>query len=714
MRQRLSFAACILLLISGLSVNANPPAPKRSLTTTIRVHLDKPVNSFRPNEAIGAGVDGMERGDIAKVYTAHNLKAMLSAGFKPLSYRLRTELGVEAWHWNPRGRWSDSKNSQGYWTSEATPGGEISFSNGYALPRRGSSSDQANNRGFSRLCDGDLASFWKSNPYLDKHFTGEENSLHPQWVLIDFYKHVSIDTAKIEWGTPYATKFKIEYWQGDDPKEPDDIPEGKWIVFKNGEVSDFKGGVFKRKISPAPIKTRLLRITMTEASGKSSDVSDIRNGLGFAICEISMGVVSPGGKFQDCIRHARNATDQTHIVVSSTDPWSSSKDLDRNVEQPGFDRVFKSGLTNRLPVLIPVGMLYDTPENAANEIRWLKSRRYPVSQIELGEEPDGQYISPEDYGALYVQWADAIHQVDPTLKFGGPGFQTSILGWETWPDEQGYSGWMFRFLRYLNSRNHLQDFNFFTFEWYPFDDVTEDPAKNLQRNPKLLADLFVKLKEEGVPATIPWIISEYGYSAFSGQPEVELPGAILNLDIVAQFLTLGGNATYLYGYEPNRLIQENDDEKSWGNLMLLMQNGKGKKKQLIPLPSYYAARLLNFEWLLPGVGKHELYRVESGLKSKSGDEIVSAYAVRRPDGSLALMLLNKSPSANVRTSIQIAMGGGDSQFVASSMAQYSPEQYRWKPNGSKGRPVLNKPPIHRKLKKDEALVLPPYSITILK
>ena len=36
-----------------------------------------------------------------------------------------------------------------------------------------------------------------------------------------------------------------------------------------------------------------------------------------------------------------------------------------------------------------------------------KKRGYPVSHIEMGEEPDGQYMLPEDYGALYLQFATA-------------------------------------------------------------------------------------------------------------------------------------------------------------------------------------------------------------------------------------------------------------------------------------------------------------------
>src|SRR6266853_3678074 len=102
--------------------------------------------------------------------------------------------------------------------------------------------------------------------------------------------------------------------------------------------------------------------------------------------------------------------------VSSTDPWHRDIDLDEGVEQPGFDRIFQSGLTNGLPVLLPTGILFDTPENAANEIRYLRARGYKFDRVELGEEPDGQYMTPEDFGALYLQWAGAIHLVDPNVK----------------------------------------------------------------------------------------------------------------------------------------------------------------------------------------------------------------------------------------------------------------------------------------------------------
>src|SRR4029077_12701005 len=126
-------------------------------------------------------------------------------------------------------------------------------------------------------------------------------------------------------------------------------------------------------------------------------------------------------------------------------------------EQPGFDLVFNSGLTRGLPMTIPVAMLYDNPENAANQIAYLENHGYAINFVELGEEPDGQWVLPEDDAALYVQWADAIHAVDPNIPLAGPVFQGVNDDIPTWPDASGNTSWFKRFLSYLKSHGHLGD-----------------------------------------------------------------------------------------------------------------------------------------------------------------------------------------------------------------------------------------------------------------
>ena len=212
---------------TGLQAEETTVPP--SLSATVLIDLSAgPVNRFIPARALGAGVDGHSRGDSDAIYRPKVLHAMASVGLRSLTYRLRTELGIEAWHWNPRGRWSDPRHQQGYWTSDDRPGAPIRVSYGYRLPRRGNTIDQADNEGYSRRDDGDLTTVWKSNPYLDKQYTGDDNSRHPQWLLADLGTPTTINTLRIVWGEPFAIRYRVEYWEGENPYDPDEFPRGRW------------------------------------------------------------------------------------------------------------------------------------------------------------------------------------------------------------------------------------------------------------------------------------------------------------------------------------------------------------------------------------------------------------------------------------------------------------------------------------------------------
>src|SRR5437588_12261125 len=115
-------------------------------------------------------------------------------------------------------------------------------------------------------------------------------------------------------------------------------------------------------------------------------------------------------------------------------------------DQAGFDLSFTSGITRGLTAIVPIAMLYGTPEDSAAQMAYLKKRGYPISYVEMGEEPDGQYMLPEEYGTLYLQWAAAIHRVDPGLRLGGPVFEGVNEDLKVWPDAQGRTVWMGRFL----------------------------------------------------------------------------------------------------------------------------------------------------------------------------------------------------------------------------------------------------------------------------
>ena len=157
------------------------------------IHVDATpshsTNTIKPTEALGAGIDRLGYGAADKLYVPDTIQKVLSAGWQTVTYRQNTELHMEAWHWNPNGTWSDPAGN-GYFVGNATPGPEpIRHSYGYPLPHRGVTRDDGTDTvGYSRLTDGNPDTYWKSNPYLAEPFTGESDSLHPQWVILDLAK----------------------------------------------------------------------------------------------------------------------------------------------------------------------------------------------------------------------------------------------------------------------------------------------------------------------------------------------------------------------------------------------------------------------------------------------------------------------------------------------------------------------------------------------
>lgn len=714
MSARAAAGALTLVTVLALADRIAAAPSTARLPGVVTVPLDRPVSSFRPDRALGAGLDGHEHGDTEIIYTRRNLRAMRSAGLGAVTYRLRTELGVEAWHWSPRGHWSDPRHHRGYWTSSARPGRRIAVSYGYRLPRRGDTIDQANDSGYSRLDDGNRRTFWKSDPYLDRRYTGESNTRHPQWLLFDLGRPQPVDALRLAWGNPYALRIRVQYWTGPQAIFLAGHPPGDWRDFPRSSFAGRRRAQTAR-LAPAPLTVRFVRVLLMRGSRTAPPRStDVRDRLGYAVREVYLGRLL-GRRFDDLVHHSTKGSRQTLMYVSSTDPWHRARDLDRAYEQPGFDRVATSGLLRRQPLLVPVPVLYGTPANAVAELRYLHARHIALRGVELGEEPDGQLVTPQDYGALYAEFARRIHRAFPGLRLGGPGLQTSIPDWVTWPDAAGNRSWMSHFLAELRAERASRYLRFFSFEWYPFDNVCGNTAQQLLQEPSLLAGVLARQEQAGLPRGLPKLITEYGYSAFAGQAEVDLPGALLNADLVGQFLSLGGSAAFLYGYEPDALIRESSACDAWGNLTLFLSDFDRHIRYRTP--TYYGARLLTRFWAEPGDGRHFAYAAHTTALDAAGRALVTAYAVRRPDGRVSLLLLNKDPAQAFSVRVDLRRDGAPLPAPGGlDTFQLSPARYVWHPHGSRGYPRPDLPPAERTVPPGAAPVadLPPYSLTVVR
>jgi hypothetical protein len=438
--------------------------------------------------------------------------------------------------------------------------------------------------------------------------------------------------------------------------------------------------------------------------------TDPRDAMGFAVREVGFGLQQADGSLADVVRHAQKRDDQTVVQVSSTDPWHRAVDKDLDAEQPSLEYVFKSGLAGGQPLMIPVGVFYDTPENAAAEMRYVVRRGWPVTQVEAGEEADGQFIRPEDYADLYLEAAKAVHGVAPNVAFGGPSMEGALTG--TWPDEAEGKSWMGRFVAELKARGQLDQFQFFSFEHYVFDDVCGPRAPYLRQETRVMDGVFDQDLAAGVPATIPWVISEYGFSPFADAAQSELSSALLATDIVGHFFTRGGKAAYMFGYPPDTPANQIWPCAGFGNMMLFEAGDDGKAKW--PMPSYWAMRMMFEDWGAPADQAHRLFTAATALNDDQGRPFVVAYPLRAPDGHWAVMLINRDEARAHRAPIVFRTTAGQRTFAGPvSVAQYSAANYTWIEHGEASHPGIDLPPSRFTARGDAPLLLPPMSLTVV-
>jgi F5/8 type C domain len=705
------FAHSVLALIAVLFLLVPSLAAQ-----TIRVDAtpSHATNSIVPARALGAGIDRLPPGATDKTFVEATIKQVLSSGWQTISYRQNTELHIEAWHWNSQGTWSDPAG-KGYFTGSAVPGEPIRHSYGYPLPHRGVTHDDGTDMvGYSRLTDGDLNSYWKSNPYLTQPFTGEDDSLHPQWIIVDLAAPRPLNAIRLAWADPYARQYVVQYWTGEDPiKKP---TAGAWIAFPNGVINDGHGGNPTIQLSVAPMSVQYIRILMTQSSNTcdSHGSADRRNCLGYAVRELFIGTTTSDGKFHDLVLHTPDQG-QTATYCSSVDPWHEPADLEERAgDQVGFDLFYTSGYTRGLPAMIPIAMLYATPEDSVAEIAYIEKRGYPISYIEMGEEPDGHYTPPEDYAALYIQWATALHKLDPNLLLGGPIFTGVNKDIETWPDAQGRTSWTARFIDYLKTHGRLADLSFFSFEHYPMD-----PCKiqwsNLYDEAGLVTHMLDIWHQDGVPANVPMFITESNIAWQSEEAFINVWGALWLADYVGSFLSSGGNAVYFFHYIP--LGVHRGCNNSLGTFGLFSTDTNLKIQQ--PLSQYFASQLINLEWVEPAGGEHHLFAASSDVHDDADHKLVTAYAALHPDGRWSLLVINKDQENphGVHIVFHDANANRDRSFSGPvDFITFGSEQYQWHPGFDDGKADPDGPPARSSINAAPATVfeLPKASVTVIR
>ena len=150
--------------------------------------------------------------------------------------------------------------------------------------------------------------------------------------------------------------------------------------------------------------------------------------------------------------------------------------------------------------------------------------------------------------------------------------------------------------------------------------------------------------------------------------------------------------------------------------MMLYQAGPGGQAHW-PMPAFWGASMVTHDWLGQGARPHEVWPVNSDLKAAAdAGPAVTAYAVRRPDRALALMLINRDPRTAYPATLSLRTAGGVSALGSGailSVVQYSQGRFRWRDDGPRSRPDRSLPPERFLAPSGRPLLLPPYSLTVV-
>ena len=678
------------LLLSLCFVSGGFGASSNVAVVRVDVTPGHSINSFDPDKALGSSIDVLSKSGIDKVYTPHIIEESLSAGWGPISYRNNSELRMAAWHWTENGTWSDEANKSGYFTGSSELKEPIRYILQYALPHRGFSTSG------DRPVPGPDLSYWKSNPYLTSKFTGESDALHPQWVILDMKSEKAVNAVRIAWKSPFARSYQVEYWVGTDALDFDKGPAGEWKTFPNGKMQQAKGGAVVLKLGDEPVQTRFVRIWMTESSNTCNEhgSDDVRNCVGYAIEEFKAGALDANNTFTDVTGDGteRNGPEW---VSSSIDPWHSAADASANGggQHTGFDLFFTSGLTNNLPAMIPVTMLYGTPDDAAAEVAYVERRGYPVSLCGVGRRARWQAChSRRLWGAAFAVGREAIHKVDPKLRLGGPIFEGVNEDIRVWPDAQGKTSWMGRFVAYLKAHGRLSDLAFVSFEHYPMSRC-QTTWKDLYREPELMKHILEVWRGDGVPKTVPLMVTESSVAAGLTGPMSQIFGGLWLADSIGAFFEGGGAAYYHSPIQPQTTENTCEGAASWSNFIADRDYNISGYTAF-----YWAAHMLNLEWVAHRSGVHQMYPSTVSIRDGDGNSLVTSYAMHRPDGIWSLMLVNRdeSDSHTVRVVFEDSMRTVKREFAGQvTLVTFGSEQYSWKDNGAKSDADPDGPPVGR-------------------
>jgi len=299
------------------------------------------------------------------------------------------------------------------------------------------------------------------------------------------------------------------------------------------------------------------------------------------------------------------------------------------------------------------------PAEAAAWVRYANvTKGYGVKYWEIGNEvygngtyPNGwetdlhSVKGPVAYANNALAYADAMKREDPSIKVGvaltTPGY---------WPDGQA-PDWNSNVLSIA-----CQKIDFVDVHWYPVSPTGTDA--DLLNSPREIGGIVAKLRDEigqhcGSNASHIQILTAESNTNDAGKQRISLVDALFLPDEFMTWLEAGVSNTSWWDLHNGIDTGGNYSSglyggMAYGDLGILADgtcaSGVCEPVANTPFPPYYGLQMLSH---LGGPGDQ--------MVAASADQAdLAVHAVRRADGSLAVLLINKSLSASYDVSVALA------------------------------------------------------------
>jgi hypothetical protein len=611
-RQYRGFLLVIMLLCSL--------QPLPAATATLSVDASTTVNTFIPAQVFGSNTAW---GNFEADYLAIQ-PGLQAAGIRFLRYPGGSD--GDRFHWNGTGSYIN-----GIWVPDDT-----NYSRGFicAPINNGTSAS-----GTSLITDGLTYTAWVSN--ADTDFP------NAQWVYIDT-GGAAVNQVQIQWGSPYAVSFKVQYWNGPSWPYPWKATSNLWVDTSAGTVAGTGG---QQTVNFNSVTHDYIRILMTASSAGA--------GGAYSVAEVNL--------FNGATKITPGSTGAT---VSSTVPasvWASPINMD--FEE--FMDLCRSYNPPAEPIII-LNFGTGSPQEAAAWVHYANIiKSYNIKYWEIGNELGGNWeiggpLNSTDYARRFIEYYNAITTVDPTVKLLGPVYGPSDASENLNTDT--YITDMSQRLISAGMGNALGGVSI---HMYPGDGTDPVTLASPATWPASAASIAAGTSGISGASSLPVVMSEFNSDSSGSNISVRLVNALFLVDWLGQYIAAFGTRAWANQFAAIGGGNQSGSPmycSTCGNLGMF--DGSPSPYQFLPYASFYGMQLISADWAIANDSRtHTMVDCTSSTTT-----CLAGYADLRPDGHLSLIVVNKDPVNTYSTTVQIA---GFNPQASANAYSYSSANYQW-------------------------------------